>query len=343
MKIGILTLPFNINYGGILQCYALCTYLKKQGHEPIVLQREAISTVKKWIRMVLCKVGLFKYVDKSYEVGKLIFPFLTEHLNCTQVVNTTQKMQRQCRRCCLDAVLVGSDQVWRREFALKFGFDNFLEFVPSDIPKLSYAASFGLSEWEYTPTETACIKNLLTGFKGISVREEEGVSLCAEHLDIKAQWHVDPTLLLEAKDYEKVASPRLVQEKYVFVYWLGDESVIAPVLKKYEEGGLRVCQISLRSNNYLPSVGDWLSYIKHAEMVVTDSFHGIVFSMIFNRPFHVFCNQAGGFGRVRSLFKALQIEHKINDGDAPLNYMALNERIKTLRAEADGYLREVLI
>ena len=87
MKIGVLTLPFNINYGGILQCYALCTYLKKQGHEPVVLQREAISALKLWVKTALCKVGQFKYIDGTYGVGKLIRPFVKAHLNCTPVVN----------------------------------------------------------------------------------------------------------------------------------------------------------------------------------------------------------------------------------------------------------------
>jgi hypothetical protein len=342
MKIGVLTLPFNINYGGILQCYALCTYLKKQGHEPVVLQREAISALKLWVKTALCKVGLFKYIDGTYGVGELIRPFVKAHLNCTPVVNATWKLERLCKQHALDAVLVGSDQVWRREFALKFGYDNFLDFVPSGMPKVSYAASFGLSDWGYTPSETERIKKLLAEFKGVSVREEEGVALCSEYLGVEAQWHIDPTLLLEAKDYERVSSPRLIAEKYVFVYWLGDEGAIAPVLKKYEKEGVRVCQINLRSNACLPSVGDWLSYIKYAVMVVTDSFHGIVFSMIFNTPFHVFCNQAGGFGRIQSLFKALQIQHKISDGEAAVDYSALNNRIKVLQAEACDYLKSVL-
>lgn len=310
MKIGILTHPQGINYGGILQCYALCTYLHKIGHEPIVFRRMPNPQffLIRWIRAILKALHYPRYYN-PYEVDRLlnIRPFIDKHIPLTESLKSTRAMNRICKKCKIDAVIVGSDQVWRQDFSVNYGYNYFLDFVPDSVIKASYAASLGLSYWHYTDQQTAKIKKYLSEFKGISVREEDAVDLIKENLGIDVMQHIDPTLLLSSNDYDKITSPRLILGKYVFVYWLGDKSIVAKEIIQYKKDGYDVVDINLRDNIELPSIGDWISYIKYADYMITDSFHGCVFSIIYGTRLLVRFNKSGGVGRISSLFNILGI------------------------------------
>ena len=247
MKIGILTHPQGSNYGGILQCYALCTYLKKLGHEPIVIQRVADKSFFLWsiVRNILKTLHFPRYYHPD-EIDRManIRPFIQKHLARTEPVNSQNKMKKVCKKYGLDAVIVGSDQVWRHDYAMKYGFNYFLDFVPDDVVKASYAASFGLSDWQYTHRETEIIKQLLERFKGISVREEDAVSLIKDNTGKNALQLIDPTMLLKQEDYDNITNHRLVKEKYVFVYWLGDKNLIASAIERYKTEGYTIVNIS---------------------------------------------------------------------------------------------------
>ncbi len=313
MKIGILTHPQGTNYGGILQCYALCTYLHKMGHEPIVIRRTPNQQffLFRWARAILKALHYPRYY-KPYEVDTSvnIRPFVDKYIPRTEPLKSGRSMNRICKKYRFGAVIVGSDQVWRQDFSVNYGYNYFLDFVPNSVIKASYAASFGLNEWRYTEQQTEIIKKCLSTFKGISVREEEAVGLIKENLGIDAIQHVDPTLLLTSEDYDKIASPRLVSGKYVFVYWLGDKSIIEKEIIQYQRDGYDVVEINLRDNIELPSVGDWLSYIKYANCMITDSFHGCVFSIIYGTSLLVRFNKSGGIGRISSLFNMLGMSPK---------------------------------
>lgn len=340
MKIGILTHPQGPNYGGLLQCYALCAYLKKMGHEPIVIQRVADKSFFLWdiVRSVLKALHFPRYY-KPNQVDRMvnIRPFIQKYLVRTEPMDSQRKMRKVCKRYGLEAVIVGSDQVWRTSFAMSYGYNYFLDFVPAGVKKFSYAASFGLSTWDYTPEQTEKIRELLKDFNGISVRESEGVSLIKQHLQMDAVQLIDPTMLLTSEDYSKVSSDRLVEEKYIFVYWLGDKKGIAEEVKKYREQGYTVIENYLRDNIEQVSVEDWLSYIKYAERVITDSFHGFVFSIIFGKKFNVFENASGGSGRIKSLMFLLNItDGCITDSDA------FYKGISQLRNDANSFIKSCL-
>lgn len=313
MKIGILTHPQGINYGGILQGYALYTVLLKMGHEPIIIQRGLNRQffVWEWIRAILRFFHFPRYYSPKDQFCEIL-PFLKKYFTRTKMIRSHRKMRQVCKKYNLDAVIVGSDQVWRADFAMKFGYNYFLDFVPDNIIKLSYAASFGLSEWHYSPAQTTIIKELLSRFNGISVREESGVSLCQEYLSIKPELLLDPTMLLNHDDYDKITSKRLIKNKYIFVYWLGETAEIENDIEYYKAQGYDIASIYLRTDITLPSIEDWLSYIKYADIILTDSFHGCVFSIILNKTFRIYNNKLGGVDRLETLIKTIDCKHMDN-------------------------------
>lgn len=343
MKIGILTHPLHSNYGGILQCYALNTYLRKLGHDTVVIRRVHNKQffLKRLLKYILRIIGVSQFLHKQSDNKSInLSKFINSYIDYTTSVDSVHKMKCICRQYSLDAVIVGSDQVWREDFAMNYGYNYFLDFVPKNVIKLSYAASFGLSEWHYNSSQTANIKKLLSEFRGVSVRELDGVTLCKDYLKLTPSLLIDPTLLLDKVDYEKISSNRLVEEKYVFVYWLGDKSRIADTILKYQEDGYNIVEIQLRSNSILPSIGDWLSYIQFADFVITDSFHGCVFSLIFNKNFCIHSNDSGGNGRLTTLLTILNI----SDRDALIqpDYSKVNIILHDLRSQSYQFLNSTL-
>lgn len=345
MKIGILTHPLSSNYGGILQCFALNTYLQKMGHETIVIDRKPNKDffLWRWIRMVLKVLHCPRYytpnkIDKTVKIRS----FVDRNIRRTKPVDTPWKMKKVCRRYGLDAVIVGSDQVWRTDYAMKFGYNYFLDFVPDDVVKASYAASFGLSDWRYNEQQTIKIKSLLSRFKSISVREDEGVSMIRENVGFDSFHLLDPTLLLDHSEYDTIIADRLVLDSYVFVYWLGDKSKIQNTIEKYRDKGCKVVDVNLRDKKAQYSVEEWLSCIKYADTVITDSFHGCAFSVIFNVQFIIFPNDSGGNRRLISLFNQLGLNDKLLNPELEIDYSSVNQTIQTLQKDSLSFFNNIL-
>lgn len=336
MKIAILTHPLGANYGGILQAFALSTYLKRLGHEVTVMNRQTnLPYLKRLIKSTLIALHHPRYNNPKY---KHLFAFVNQYISYTKPLNTDAQMTSLIRSNNIDAVIVGSDQVWRAGFAMNYGYDYFLDFVPKDVAKLSYAASFGLSEWEYTEEQSQKIRQLADGFKAVSVREDEGVTLCRKYMGVKAEHVLDPTMLLRAEDYAPITSPRIVPEDYVFVYWLGSAEEKQKAIIHANLKDKKLVDISLRGSDPLMPVEDWLSYIKHADQVVTDSFHGCVFSILFGKRFSICTNDSGGNGRLRSLFTMLGI----NPTDGNIDYKSVCERLEINRRKSYSFIENAL-
>ncbi len=335
MKIGILTHPLGSNYGGILQAWALSTYLKSQGHDVVVLnRRNNLSLFKRIVKNVLIAIGYKRYANPKYVQ---LERFVIQYINYSTPLSADSQMTNYVKRHGLDLVIVGSDQVWRPDFAKKYGFNYFLDFVPQGVKQASYAASFGLSDWGYNSEETRIIAQLLSKFVSVSVREDEAVKLCKDNLGIEVEHLLDPTLLLTNTDYDKIASGRKITEPYTYVYWLGSEEDKQKALSMYG-GQNKIVEISLRGNAQLDSIEDWLSYIKYSENVITDSFHGCVFSIIYHKQFNICDNFSGGNGRLSSLIKMLNIDL---NSDA-INYDEVYKELESLKMKSLGYLNEIL-
>ena len=342
MRIGILTHPLHFNYGGIMQCYALSNILQKQGHEVFVLDRQT-NQAPLWKRAIIAvfkALGIKRFMSPTAHKSELIIPFVAKNISRTQPIRSDKQIRKIAKRLKLNAVIVGSDQVWRQDFAMQFGYNYFLDFVGDDVLKVSYAASFGLSEWRYDEEQTNHIRQYLSHFSSISVRESEAVELCKYNLGLDVKQVLDPTLLLQASDYATVSSFRLIDVPYVFVYWLGDKRGMDEAISKYvNENPIRVISVNLRDNSVLPSVEDWISYFRYADVVLTDSFHGCAFSIVFQRNLRVYPNESGGLGRIKSLFSEIGINGtSISQSD----FYSIEHKLRPLRELSLSFLTEAL-
>ncbi|WP_148295499.1 polysaccharide pyruvyl transferase family protein [Prevotella dentasini] len=210
MKIGVLTLPLNINYGGILQAYALQTVLERMGHQVSVFNKHKEYPLPRKRFLVYLKRFVWRYIlrRKNYHVFEeqyqnKVYPVVARnmlafvetyiHADYTDLSHLNNKD--------FEALVVGSDQIWRPQYYKPI--DNaYLAFASDwDVRRIAYAASFGTDLWDYSPKQEARCGELIKKFEAVSVREMEAVEMVREHFGVKAEHVVDPTLLLEKEDY----------------------------------------------------------------------------------------------------------------------------------------------
>lgn len=328
MKICILTLPVESNYGGILQAYAMQTILERMGHSVKII---GVNSIKKlppkyiyllriWEKKILHKpVHIFferdynKYIKHS---NQLIKQFIQDKLNMKYINSFNDIEQNE-----FDCFVVGSDQVWRRPFFVNdynSEIENaFLRFASEwNVKRIAYAASFGVDFWEYSSEETNSCTELLSKFNAVSVRELSGVGLCNKYLRRKATHVVDPTMLLNTIDYINLfQNKNTPKSKGDLLTYILDET---PAKKEYitrivsEKGYTPFSVICHGGNEVKPSIETWIRGFYDAKLIVTDSFHACVFSIIFNKPFSIIANPQRGIARIKSLLNHFGIDDKNN-------------------------------
>lgn len=312
MKIGILTQPLTTNYGGILQNYALQTTLKQLGYNEVLTIDYGKYTWPEWFKDTI-KITIKKLLrrDAHYKsmpsrVAKAQIPlrrFVNDRISLT-VPRIDWPTRRLFKRYKFDALIVGSDQVWRPCYNSHSIEDMYLQFAKdTHIKRLAYAASFGTDSWEYTEEQTLRCSTLAKKFDAISVREESGVPLCRKYLGVESEHVLDPTMLLRASDYAELCANVVKRKPFVFAYILDKDTATLREIEAFANSkGLPLLVKSAGPNlNEDDSVELWLSYFRDASYVITDSFHGTVFSIIFNKDFGVLGNMHRGNARFESL------------------------------------------
>ena len=373
MKIAILTQPLQNNYGGNLQNFALQKVLKDMGHQPVTVDRHHTQKLRAKLklgyfkRLLLWFLGRgetpsFKfYFSKKHEadIREEISRFIETHINKTPRLYSDSEVHSAFSNNQFDAVLVGSDQCWRPSFSPNIN-NYFLDFLQGNrrIKKVAYAASFGTDEWEFSRRQTELCKKLVHQFDFVSVREKEAVRLVKERFDKDAHFVLDPTMLLTKHDYLYLIKHQdITSKKGVYTYILDeadwkrkivDRVCSGLVLENYSN------QHDLKNPGHkkIPSIECWLRGFVVADFVITDSFHGTVFSIIFNKPFISLANPYRGASRFESLlselelterlmweFDAQQIDALVNKN---INYDTLNQKLEVLRTKNKGYLIKVL-
>lgn len=350
MEIAILTLPLHTNYGQILQCYALQTYLQRNGHRVTVLD-DPLYSYKYYIKIPFVYVKrAFRKIILGESIEVFTLPYQRERENTQIFINRYihRKVVRtwQPRRVPkYDAYVVGSDQVWRPKY---FESDKrpsieiaYLSFVRDCNPiKISYAASFGTDKNEYSEEQRLSCAKLLKNFTAISVREASAINLCEEMFSAKATRVLDPTMLLNPQDYfhlfqkETVTSPA---EGDLYVYLMDyNENYMRYVTCIASQYRLRpyFCynsSVGLGTHNEprvpsaKPSVEQWLRNFHDASFVITDSFHGCVFSILFNKPFLALVNEGRGITRIESLLNLFGLADRIVRNYSSFDYEPLTE------------------
>lgn len=347
MKIAIITQPLISNYGGLLQNWALQQALKKINSEWKVITFDQVDSVAPlYLRLgsrVKQMFGLKKRTNflNSFEL------FRTTYINATTKAKSLRDFKRFDRLYKPDAYITGSDQVWRPRMTNILSA-NFLGFTQCPI-KLAYAASFGTDNWEFSEEETAISKRLIGQFKGISVREDSGVTLCQTYLNKKAEHLLDPTLLLEPNDYKSLlAEEEILTTPYIFTYILDTSSEKQAIVKSIigQEVENNACY---DANGHLPkvrmSVEQWIKGIIYSDLVVCDSFHGVAFSIIFNKDFIVLNNPERGNTRIESILRQFDLTDRLinctreNALVKPIDWERINKRRKELKIKSINFIK----
>lgn len=299
MKIGIVTHYFKSkNYGGNLQAYALCRFLQKKGY-----YAEQISVDTRYktffhrIKEMLSKFKRIKTLTVLFDLIKRSKAI--DKFNQQMIPHSKRYSMKNIDKCVkdYDAFITGSDQVWHPDVINQVFL---LDFVPTMKKKIAYAASIAVNE---IPVERQSkYKESLRSYDAISVREERGIEILRSLTDKKVVCALDPTLLLTKQDWDEVCEERIINSKYIFCYFLGESKEHRELAREYaKENELKIVTLPNLLGKYRESddvFGDFrlydispsgfLSLIKFAETVFTDSFHATVFSIIYKKDFFVF-------------------------------------------------------
>lgn len=379
MKIGILTQPLHDNYGGLLQAYALKETLKGLGHEVVIVNRERVAA-KRW-RILASKIKHalkgkrivhMQQLSSSQKdiISKHTKAFREKHIPEQSRLITSNKVMQQLNNECFNAYVVGSDQCWRPRYSPSLK-NYFLDFAQNctDIKRISYAASFGTADWEFTDRQTKECKALLENFDAISVREKSGAKLIQQHLGRNDAVHVlDPTMLLQKSDYQKIIEQEKVSKSAgnLKIYILDKTDEKSQLIEQVETRlGLKQFEImpkkrmqdntvtdSTAIDFQFPNPAQWLKGFQDAQFVITDSFHGTLFSILFNVPFIAVGNVSRGMARFESLLEMFGFTDRLvsdinqTNLDCLLNenidWSFANLTLETERAKALNFLTSSL-
>lgn len=332
MRICIVTQPLKANYGGILQNYALQMVLKHMGHMPVTIDYIYKPSFVRYL-LSICKTIVLKCVGKKCSFVKFNFKrseniqnFIDKHIIVTEKVHKYKK--DIILKLNAKAIIVGSDQVWRAIYNYGVLEDMFLKFAQTlDIKRIAYAASFGIDELDnYTKKQIKICSSLIKKFDLVTVREKSAVSLCEKYFDISPICVYDPTLLLSIDDYIALCSD-IPKRNYRFIvaYILDSSPEIKNRIKTIaQQKGIEMIYITA-DKDLTFSIEEWLSLFRDADFIITDSFHGTVFSIIFNVPFISIVNSQRGVSRLESLLSNFRLENRIIPSYNNLNIRFFDE------------------
>lgn len=371
MNVFILTQPLRYNYGGILQNYALQQVLIKKGFSPSTIITSPIlcSSVLDSIKLFLKRtVFRFKYgkdlksIEKESPLKQKPKDFSESYIiktNCFKsLCSINSFFQKQKKDCC---IIVGSDQVWRPKYSPCLPLFFCASESLKTIPHFAYAASFGVDYCEFSKKQKQLAKAYLPFFKAVSVRENNAIDLCRENFDYdKAIAVPDPTLLLHADDYRKLFDE--TEKKGLTCYFLDYTEQKKRIAERFsiDNDGMAINALLpllpqdevLKQKKEMCSIPDWLSGLANAKYVMTDSFHGTVFSILFHRQFIVTTTQERGNARIRDLLDDFGLSERLvsfDDYDSakktletPVDYDAVEQKLAILREKGMSFLNENL-
>lgn len=335
-KIGLLNMRYDNNYGGNLQRFALYTILQRMGYDVEYLyirdnwddwfttrstKKVIKQSIKQLVRIILHPIQepllAWHRENPAYVKSCAITePFLDKYIKHTKLIFNSNDLKRAIKKGNYDAIIAGSDQIWRKKYIERYGIGTFfMDFLPETFTgkRIVYGASFGVDYQEYTHDDIQYIKPYYEKLDFVSVRETSALQLLSQYgLTIpKAEVVLDPTLLLDKDDYIQLiqSADTKPSDGNMFCYVLDKSDEIDYVISQIsEERQLKLFRWSLGTNG---SVEQWLRSFMDAEFVVTDSYHGMLFSIIFNKPFRLIKNVTRGTARFDEVLRILEIDENI--------------------------------
>lgn len=304
-RINLLTLHYADNNGSALQAYATCKILRDLGHEVTVINLQNKNTI----------LGRYKQVSNWTSIPRYYNFWRFQHKYMSPMTRRMFTIDTDEIPTC-DYTIVGSDQTWNADFEMVKKGSYFLDFVNDQSIKISLASSFGKAEWEAPQEFTSKVKDWLSDFKAISVREKSGVDICQHYFQKTAVHVLDPTLALG--DFSELLDmkPCNVDEIHCWLFKRGYSLDVIDYIAEKEH--LPVCQINKggrKSYRHFPywknSPIKWMKMIRDAKIWLSDSFHGVAFGIIFKKQFIALCNDEKKLERIQSLLKLLGLENKL--------------------------------
>lgn len=359
MNIGIVTQPLIANYGGLLQNFALQQVLTDMGHSPLTLDfmsgftgpQWAYRQVRRAISYILGRWPEFVYPYGEGRSNRAIIDFVERYIRTTRTFWNSYS-PGLVDEYGLDAVVVGSDQVWRPCYN-RLLEDMYLKFCRGrNIRRVAYGASFGTAEWEYTAAQADACGGLLAAFDAVSVREQSGLALLERLGRGDGRLVVDPTVLLGRDGFDRALGAEFDHStagRYLGVYLLdapaGYETVVRNAAATCGVDRVEICRLG--DMNAGPV--QWIDMIRRASCFVTDSFHGTVFCLLYHVPFVTVINGTRGAARFRSLLSPLGLDHRLTDSfdrigaiDADIDWESVDKALAGARAESRAFLENAL-
>lgn len=326
-QIGIITHYYGSkNYGGVLQSYALCQFLKNQGFdaEQIQFDKDKGESIKRRLgkayRYTLSIPRRIKYrrLYKEIRGREVKFAAFRDGAIChSKEVFTQDSLNRLAKEYQL--YITGSDQVWHPNavcdaYLLDFGIEG--------IKKMSYAAS--IAKDTLSAEESGRYKKAFKDYAAISVREKSAVELLRPITPVEIQWVVDPVFLLRREEWKSLVGSKCDSERYALCYFLGNDSTERKIAKEYAKcknlklkvmpflnGEISEDDLDYGDERIInASPNEFVQLIQNAEIVFTDSFHATAFSLLFERQFYVFERsfQSSMESRIESLTELFSVQ-----------------------------------
>lgn len=363
MKVVNITLHAINNYGSVFQALATEHLFEKMGCEVETIDYIRETAQSKSILHILklkniswkdkAKVILLKLLPYQRKRSKVLNGFRQNYLHLTsKKYRSDADLEKDPPLA--DVYCTGSDQTWNTVCQGDVPKAFFLHFVPEGKKKISLSASFGIST--LPDKDKKEVKELLKTYDSISVRESVGIDILKE-LGIEGTLVADPTLAVDAVFWSDFAAPRMFQEDYMLAYQLNGNSIFTHYMKAFAENkGIKLVLLrsvkDTRVDNGVvltsPTPQEWLSLFKYAKYVLTDSFHGTVFSLIFHRDFMNIMPPKYS-SRIESIQKVTGLESRtVKDYDDfsycdnPIDYAQIDPILEKYRQETMAFLREAL-
>lgn len=392
MKIGIITLwESSDNYGQQLQCWALQEVLRELGQDPFLIRyntalKPSLSNrIKSKLNSIIKIISIYQLIRKIYErkknKNKLRWQseykkknnyrdfagFKKQYLTISpEIYEDVEALRSNPPQA--EIYIAGSDQIWSYPLSYEESKAYFLDFGSENIKRIAYAASFSLTE--YPENLKPVLRHLLKRFDAVSVREDTGVSIC-ESVGIKAELVVDPTMLLGINDYKMLIQQNQLKEddsNYIYVYHLNiedKEEIHWEEVKKLALNNTLSLRVTTSSGQLIgrelldgvdyeySTIPQWLSNISNARFVVTTSFHGVVFCLIFHINFIWFPlmgKRSNGNCRVIDLLKSINLSNhifsEINTLEKvytlPIDWDVVDIKLNSLRGWSLSFLQKAL-
>lgn len=360
MRVGILTFHFpeNKNFGASMQSYAVYKMIEKFGYNAELID---FNLKRMSFKEIIKRIVYFKEFKDRIE-GRNFFEYSKKFLKKSKCSFFSSNLKKANKN--YDVFIVGSDQVWRGIWLGSNAKHYFFDFVDDNKKKIAYAASFGIDYWEGNKKLTEEIKPLIKRFDHISVREESGIDICKNTFGVESVCVLDPTLMVLREDYQPILDDwkdkSHLKKKYIAHMLLDDTEELkkeSEKIGKYLGADINYIKGKIKKilwKNYFSynKVSQWLTYLKDAELVITDSFHCTVFSIIFHKKFVVVANPKRGVARLETLLSKVGLEDRfftdikdvMKSGilDKEINYDEVEKKLAVHRKYSMDFLKKAL-